>query len=237
MRLVLKRFALLIALTSIASAQSTYLISKPGKVLLTENFDQAPSLPTDFQSGAGEWVIVDKTLRGQQQEKDHHTAFRKIQLDHQDVIYEFDYKIEGDAFSQLLINYDLVHLAKAVTRVDGFSLYKLSEQTKRDQMIAGKRDQGVDPLKGDWSEKNTLLDKADVTLVAGQWHHVIVEMIGDQLAMQVNGQPIQGHHRGLTEKKTNFGFQAGGLEGYVFYDNITVRQALPLTRSMQLNNE
>lgn len=218
--------ALVVLAPSLLSA-GDYLISKPGKILLAQNFDSSTALPEHFKEGAGHWVIVDHTLRGQQQEKDHHTAFRKIHLDHQDVIYEFDFKIEGDAFSQLLINYDLVHIAKAVTRVDGFSILKLSEEKKRNQMTAGNRDQGLDPLKGDWSEKNTVLDEAKISLAVDQWHHVIVELIGDRLAMQVDGQPIQGRHRGLTEKKTNFGFQAGGLEGYVFYDNITIRQALP----------
>ena len=195
--------------------------------MLAQNFDQSSALPEHFHEGAGEWVIVDHTLRGQQREKDHHTAFRKIYLDHQDVIYEYDVKIEGDAFSQLLINYDLVHIAKAMITADEFSLYKLSEQTKRDQMIAQQRDQGNDPLHGDWSEKNTVLDKAAFTIKPGQWVHVVVEMVGDQLAMQINGHPIRGRHRGITEKKTNFGFQAGGLNGFVFFDNIKVWQAMP----------
>jgi hypothetical protein len=55
-------------------------------------------------------------------------------------------------------------------------------------------------------------------------------MIGDRLAMEVDGVRVEGTHIGITEKKTNYGFQAGGMEGYVYYDNIRVWEALPLKR-------
>lgn len=204
-----------------------YLISQPGEILLAEDFNGSAVLPPKFTVGVGDWAIVRGSLRGRQQAADKHTAFRKIFLDHQDVIYEFDVKIDEKTYSQLLINYDLVHLAKAVTRLDSVSVHKILEQKKRDQMAAEKRDQGLDPLQGNWSEKTTALDTAPLKLFPGQWYHVIVELIGDQISMQISGQSIQGRHLSLTEKKTNFGFQAGGFDGFVYYDNVKVSQALP----------
>jgi hypothetical protein len=221
-----------LALTLAALAPGTgfageLLISRQGSLLLAEDFDTAPTLPEKFTSGVGAWTVMDGALRGQQQPKDKHTAFRKIFLDHQDVIYQFDLKIEGDAFAQLLINYDLVHVSKAVVNLDQFAIYKLNEKSKRVQMAAEKRDQGLDPLHGDYTEKNVALDLAEHALQPGQWYRVTVELIGDKMAMQLDGLSVQGHHIGLTEKKTNFGFQAGGFEGYVHFDNIKVWQALP----------
>ena len=89
-----------LALTLAALAPGTgfageLLISRQGSLLLAEDFDTAPTLPEKFTSGVGAWTVMDGALRGQQQPKDKHTAFRKIFLDHQDVIYQFDLKIEG----------------------------------------------------------------------------------------------------------------------------------------------
>ena len=73
-------------------------------MLLRESFD-AEALPELFTVGQGLWTIVNQSLRGQQLAADHHTAFRKIYLDHQNVEYAYDLKLENDAFHQLLINW------------------------------------------------------------------------------------------------------------------------------------
>lgn len=225
-----KYFGCLLGLLLLATAaRADFALSKPGKLLMKEDFDGA-ELPKLFTVGVGNWAIVDHSLRGRQQAKDKHTAFRKIYLDHQDVIYQFDVKIEGDAFSQILINYDLSHIAKCVTRLDEITLFKVYEGKKRKQMAEEGHDPGNDPMQGKWDEKTFAMDTGSVNLKAGQWYRVTIEMIGDRLSMEVDGVRVKGHHIGIAEKKTNYGFQAGGLEGYVYYDNIRVWEALPLKR-------
>ncbi len=147
-------------------------------------------------------------------------------MDHKDVIYEYDMKLEGDGFHQLLINWDLAHIAKCVVRYDSAAVFKIREQKKREQMVREKRDQGLDPLRGDWDEKTFAMDEVPISLEEGKWHHVVVELVGDTLSLTVDGQTARGQHIGLTEKKDNFGFQAGGLESYVFIDNIRVYEAI-----------
>ena len=218
--------SLLFAVTAVGGG---FVLSKPGKLLMKETFDGA-DLPELFTVGVGDWAIVDHTIRGRQQAADKHTAFRKIYLDHQDVIYQFDMKIEGEAFSQILINYDLSHIAKCVTRVDSISVFKVYEGGKRKQMAKEGRDPGKDPMNGKWDEKTFAMDTGAVNLKKGEWYRVTIEMIGDRLAMEVDGVRVEGTHIGITEKKTNYGFQAGGIEGYVYYDNIRVWEALPLRR-------
>ena len=220
---------LLCLLLLTASARADLELSKPGKLLMEENFDGV-DLPELFTVGVGDWAIVDHTLRGRQQAADKHTAFRKIYLDHQDVIYQFDVKMEGDAFSQILINYDLSHLAKCVTRTDSISVFKVYEGGKRKQMAKEGHDPGKDPMKGSWEEKTFAMDTGTVSLKKGKWYRVTIEMIGEVLSMEVDGVRVEGRHIGITEKKTNYGFQAGGMEGYVYYDNIRVWEALPLNR-------
>lgn len=227
-----KKMGLVAASCAVAVAcfgNPEYRLAKPQQLLLAENFDQA-ELPKLFTVGTGDWKIVDGTLRGRELAASKHTAFRKIALNHQDVIYEYDMKLEGKAYTQLLINWDLVHIAKAVIRYDSAVIFKVLEQKKREEMVAGGRDQGRDPLKGNWNEATTALDQAALKLEAGRWYHVVVEVVGDTLSLQIDGHTVVGKHVGLTEKKDNFGFQAGGLEGFVYFDNIKIWSAAPAQR-------
>ena len=206
--------------------KSSYQISTPGKLLLKEDF-AASELPELFTVGVGDWAIVEGTLRGRQLKADRHTAFRKVFLEHTDVIYEYDMKLEGDGFTRLMINWDLVHVSKGEIHLDKAQVYKIKEKNKRAQMAAQKRDQGRDPLKGKYEEKTHPVNEVPLNLKAGQWYHVILESVGDKLCLQIDGQTVMGQHVGFTEKKDNFGFQAGGFDTYVFIDNVRVREAIP----------
>ena len=153
--------------------------------------------------------IIDGVLRGRQLAEDNHTAFREIYLDHQDVIYEYDMKLEGDGFHRLLINWDLVHIAKAEIHYDKAQVVKIREKGKREQMAREKLDQGLDPLHGKYEESTHAINEIPLNLIEGQWYHVVIESVGDKLSLQIDGKTVIGQHIGLKEKKDNFGFQSG----------------------------
>ena len=217
-------FALLLV-PSLAYAGFKSWLAHRGELLLEEDFD-SPDLPELFTVGKGDWKIVNGAMRGRQLREDRHTAFRKVFLDHHDVIYEYDMKIEGDGFHQLLINWDLVHIAKCVVRYDSLTVFKSKEKKKRLQMEAENRDQGLDPLEGQWDQPTFAMDQRSIKLEEGKWYHVVVELVGDTLSLTVDGVTARGRHIGLAEKKDNFGFQAGGLESYTYIDNVRVYEAV-----------
>jgi hypothetical protein len=171
--------------------------------------------------------IVDGVLRGRQLAADNHTAFRKIYLDHYNVIYEYDMKMEGEGFHRLMINWDLVHIAKVEIHYDKAQVVKIREKGKREQMAREKRDQGFDPLNGEWNEATHAVEETSLNLKEGQWYHIVSESVGDKLSLQINGKTVVGQHIGFTEKKDNFGFQSGGLGSYLYIDNVRVREAIP----------
>ncbi|MDA9763766.1 MAG: hypothetical protein P8L44_19805 [Opitutales bacterium] len=219
-------FISFILLSNFASAKSTYQLSTPGKLLLSEDFGSS-ELPELFTVGVGDWAIIDGTLRGRQQPEDKHTAFRKIYLDHYHVIYEYDMKLEGDGFTRLMINWDLVHVSKGEIHLDKAQVFKIKEKGKRAQMAAQNRDQGLDPLQGNYEEKTHAVNEVSLNLREGQWYHVILESVGDKMCLQVDGQTVIAQHVGFTEKKDNFGFQAGGFDTHLYIDNVRVREAIP----------
>ncbi|GAB5562074.1 MAG: hypothetical protein SynsKO_37210 [Synoicihabitans sp.] len=191
------------------------------RILLNESFDGA-NLPELFTEGRGNWVVENHILTGQEQAADKHTAFRKIYLDHQDVRYAYDMRIEDDAFHQLLINWGLAHIAKVVIKIDEAQIIKIKELKKRQQMQSLGHDQGLDPLAGEWNHPNETLASMPLSLNRGRWYRVVIEMKADQISLEIDGKKISGRHIGITEKKDNFGFQAGGLAGKISFDNIVV---------------
>jgi hypothetical protein len=195
-------------LSSVCFGETEYQLSEPGKLLLKEDFESS-ELPEHFREGAGAWKIVDGTLRGRQRAEDKHTAFRKIYLDHYNVIYEYDMKMEGEGFTRLMINWDLVHIAKGEIHYDKAQIVKIREKGKREQMAREKRDQGFDPLHGEWNEATQAVEETSLNLKEGQWYHVVIESVGDKLSLQIDGKTVVGQHIGFTEKKDNFGFQSG----------------------------
>jgi heat shock protein HspQ len=94
-------------------------------------------------------------------------------------------------------------------------------------MAAQNRDQGLDPLQGNYEEKTHAVNEVSLNLREGQWYHVILESVGDKMCLQVDGQTVIAQHVGFTEKKDNFGFQAGGFDTHLYIDNVRVREAIP----------
>tara|TARA_R110000850_G_scaffold125759_3_gene244370 strand:- start:2884 stop:3561 length:678 start_codon:yes stop_codon:yes gene_type:complete len=213
------------ALTLNLHADDALVLATKGELLYEENFEE---LTKRLSVGAGDWQIVDgKSIKGMQMKKDGHTAFRKMFLDHQDVIYQFDFKFEGEAHPKFLINYELVHLANCIIKRNEVSISKLNEAGKRKQMEALAKEQGKPIEKGDWQKMNVVLDKKAVSFEDDQWYTVTIELVGDQLAARIGDVVIRGQHAGLKERKTNFGIQADGLNEWVHFDNLRIWAAEP----------
>ena len=127
-------------------------ISKKGKLLYEENFE---AITKRLKVGKGDWQIVDgKHIKGMQLKADKHTAFRKMFLDHQDVIYQFDVMLTGKAYAKLLINYELVHIANCLIKPKELVITKLNEYKKRKMMEEVAKKKGLPIEKGEWQKKN-----------------------------------------------------------------------------------
>jgi hypothetical protein len=214
---------LLIGLSLNLQAEDSLVLAAKGKLLYEENFSQ---LSERLQVGKGDWRIVDgHSIKGMQLAADRHTAFRKMFLDHQDVIYQFDFKFEGKAYAKFMINYELVHLANCIIKPGEVSISKLNEAGKRRQMEAVDKAAGRPLRKGPWQKKNVVLAKQPVSLESGKWHTATIELVGDQMVARVGDVVLRGRHPGLKEKKTNFGIQAAGLGEWVHFNNLKIWQA------------
>ena len=196
-------------------AEDSLTLSSKGELIYEENFEE---LTKRLQVGEGKWQIVDgASIKGMQQKEDGHTAFRKMFLDHQDVIYQFDTMLEDTAYAKFLINYERVHLANCIIKPKEFSISKLNEVNKRKQMEALAKAEGKPVEKGDWQKKNVVLAREEISIEKGQWCTVTIELVGDQMVAHLGDVTLRGKHPGLKERKTNFGIQAAGLNGWVHF--------------------
>lgn len=197
------------------------LMAVKGKILFEESFD-SDDLPSRFQTGTGDWSIRDGALRGQELKASHHSAFRKLFLDHQDVVYQVDFKIKGDATARFMINYELVHVANCFANKNEFTFTKLAEANKRKVMedLAKKNNQPIE--QGDWQKKPIKFSQPNSGFKEDTWYTLTIELVGDEALAHLDGRTVYAKHSGLKERKTNFGLQAVGLDGSVTFDNLKV---------------
>jgi hypothetical protein len=196
-----------------------------GALLLQESFDGRMDLPEIFRTGTGEWSLQDGALRGRELKESHHAAFRKLFLEHRDVVYQVDFKIQGEATARFMINYDLVHLANCTVSKTEFAVTKLAEAAKRAEMEAQAKKNGEPIERGEWQQKPVKFSRPNAGFKEDTWYTLVIELVGDEIVAQLDGMTIHVRHPGLTERKTNFGLQAAGLNGTVFFDNLKVWSA------------
>jgi poly(3-hydroxybutyrate) depolymerase len=210
--------------SSRSSSSRELQMAEKGDLLFEESFD-GPDLPERFRTGTGDWSIHDNALHGQELKSSHHSAFRKLFLNHQDVVYQFDFKIEGDATARFMINYELVHVANCFANKSEFTFTKLAESKKRKAMeeLAKKNNTLIE--KGDWQKKPIKFSKANSDFQEGEWYTMTIELVGDEAVAHLDNQTVYAKHAGLRERKTNFGLQAVGLDGSVTFDNVKVWSA------------
>ena len=94
-------------------------------------------------------------------------------------------------------------------------------------MEALAKAEGKPVEKGDWQKKNVVLAREEISIEKGQWCTVTIELVGDQMVAHLGDVTLRGKHPGLKERKTNFGIQAAGLNGWVHFCNLRIWKAEP----------
>lgn len=200
------------------------ILAKKGELIFDESFN-ATTLPAKFHTGTGDWTIQDGALNGHELKASHHSAFRKLFLDHQDVVYQVDFKIQGEGTARFMINYELVHIANCFVNKNEFTVSKLGETGKRAAMekLAIQNKQPIE--KGPWQKKTIKYSKPNPNFKQNKWYTLTIELVGDEVLAHCDGQTLYAQHPGFKERKTNFGLQAVGLQADVTYDNLKIWSA------------
>lgn len=198
--------ALLLALPCYAAknAALTPILAKPGKTVFEQNFDSG-SLDKPWAVAKGDWQIVDGAIVGREKAEDKHAGVLSLALPNKDSIVSFSIKLDGAKGADLSFNHAKGHLFRLGIAPDGLTL----------RTDADKKDKSI---------KSVALGKAGVKFEPGQWVTLLVEVKGNQIAVQTdNGAKIAGSDSRVSTAKVNYRFVVKGAA--VAIDDLKISEA------------
>ncbi len=173
-----------------------------GKLLFSDDFSSG-ALGAEWKPLKGTWDVADGALRGKEKAEDKHAAVLKYLRPYRNLAVQFSFKFDGAKQASLSMD-GKGHVCRVVLTPKGFTLRK-----------DGSADKSV---------KAVDLGKGEIELKPGEWHTMLVEVVGDTLLAQVDDKVVvHGSNAGIDVDKASIGFPVAG-EGIVI-DDVRVWEA------------
>lgn len=181
------------------------LLTERGKLLFRDDLTQP--LGKEWRAAKGKWEVVNGAIRGAEQKADMHGAVARHAMPFQNVIIQYDFKLEGARQTSLSINAAKGHLCRVVINPTTLSVRK-------------------DSLDKNVTDEAAVLDTRNTTVAPNVWHTLVIEIRGQEMLATLNGKETAfGSHPGLEKEKANFGFTVAGEA--VSFRNLRVWEGLP----------
>jgi hypothetical protein len=189
-----------------ARAAEGPLLVIPGKVIYESPLNSKPSAP--WSTAKGKWEAVDGVLRGSELPEDKHPGVTRTTLDLPDAVaieYHFRF-LEGAKGTTLSVNSASGHVCRVLMAPNSFTVQK-------------------DDHDHEGPDKGVVFTRQAAELSPGAWHTVRMEISGDQMLGQCDGQYGFGSDPLIGTKKNNVGFTVSGQS--VEFRNFKVLAATP----------
>ncbi|MEN9576309.1 MAG: hypothetical protein RL514_4164 [Verrucomicrobiota bacterium] len=181
-------------------------MSERGKLRFSDDF-AGEALKPEWGLLKGKWALVNGALRGTEVETDNHAAVTRNRFDYRNAVIQLSFKLDGCKTASLSLNNQQGHVGRVLLTPKDFTV-------QRDK-----------PSKQS-AEKAAKLDTKESQLADGQWHTLLVELVGDRMLARVDGKVVAfGEHAGLDTEKKDFGFTVAGSS--LLVDNVRVWEATP----------
>jgi hypothetical protein len=184
-----------------------------GKLLLSDDLTQK----IDYESwrlAIGKWELADGAARGTELAEDHHPGVMRHALPCQNVIFQYEVKLDGAKQTTFSINDAKEHVARVIIMPTGFRAQK-------------------DDHDHDGPDKAVPFPTKNVPFKSGEWHTVVAEIVGDTMVATVDGaNPSAGSDPLLATPKANIGFTVSGATASV--RNLRVWEATPKPEAEKL---
>jgi hypothetical protein len=203
------------------------LMTKPGKLLVSEDFAQQPPPPegstAQFASGfkgwrcnvvprGGHWEAVDGMFKGTENPEMHHPATASIGLDFKDVIITCEVRMHDVPLDGRKTRFFAVRTCDTKDYVCSIFLNETGLRIEKDDNDHGGPDKAVP------------LGALAAPIKLGEWQKVTFEILGEEMVGTLNGQSLTGRHPLIGEDKKSIMF-VSGVEGAVRH--LRVWEALP----------
>ena len=199
LRLLLTIFLALLTVRETSASDAQPLMAVRGKLLFEDDFKR-PDLAPKWNVGKGFWIIKDSVATAAENPEDHHGAYAFINpnLDYKDVIAEFSFKLNGA--SDLVLNMrdqrykgaQAGHILRATIMPKRYQIADMKLGGMKWENYQIKHDPKADPaLKKEVDER--IKDKQttfNAPIDHSTWHQARAEVVGDELLLSVDGQPV-----------------------------------------------
>ena len=191
----------------------TPLLTKPGKLLFSEDFSQVPHerdkqnrTRGGWQSGKGKWEIKDGVLVGAEKpEENHGGMLTKPRLAFHDAAVQVSFRLDGARRITLDAN------SQALGRILAVSVSS-TELTLARSLAGG--------------DKLEVLDKLTLQLEPGTWHTLLLEIQGRDVVATIDGrETVFGTGERIDVDKTSVQLRVGGAS--VAFKNLRVWEVTP----------
>jgi len=177
------------------------LLAQPAKPAPKETFD-AGKLPKGWVVNKGDFSVKEGLIVGWEKKEDKHAAVLTMQKPFKNAIVRFSFNRDGATNFNVSLNHPKGHLFRVVIGEESLTIIK-------------------DKDVKDAASKPLVLAKADGSIPSGKWHTVLLEIVGDKVAVQIDsGLKLEASHPGLNVEKTGYRFVMKGSK--LLLDDVTV---------------
>jgi hypothetical protein len=236
--------ALLLAAMTLSAKEPAPLMTKPGKQLLCEDFSGV-SLPAKWQPGGRpkSFSVVDGALQGVCLPDDSHGPAISVPIEGRNLTIQFSVKLAKSGVVLFLVDGEsrfggTAHLLRvalggkfAALQQDRGSLESKQAQAAEKAKAAKESRKPAPPTKEQLDDpkfyRTELLGRKAAELADGQWHHVLVEINGNDAVAQVDGVVLRAKGTVFDVKKSRLVFLIG-MSGTMLIDDVKVWENEPL---------
>ncbi|MCX6898311.1 MAG: hypothetical protein NT105_06380 [Verrucomicrobia bacterium] len=223
-----------IAKTELSAADKLPILGKPGKLLFEDDFSRS-AMPPKWRLGKGFWEIHDGVVAAAENPDDHHGAYAYAEprFPYKDIVAEFSFKFDGSTGCHLMMedsNYKGAHaghIIRATVTPTSAQLADSKFGTMKNEIYEKNKDPNTSPEEKKQIQES-IKDKAasfKIALDPGKWHQARVEVVGDEMLISIDNQPV-GYLKseGVTHPTKNMvGFTVAGKSTQL--DNVKVWDA------------
>lgn len=217
-----------------SAAEKLPILGKTGKLLFEDDFARS-EMPPKWRLGKGFWEIHNGVVTAAENPDDHHGAYAYAEprFPYKDIVAEFSFKFDGSTGCHFMMedsNYKGAHAGHIIRATITPASANLADSKfggMKNEIYEKMKDTSTSPEEKKRIQES-IKDKSasfKIALDAGQWHQARVEVVGDEMLLSIDSQPV-GYLKseGVNHPTKNMaGFTVAGKSTQL--DNVKVWEA------------
>lgn len=183
----------------LSAAEKLPILGKPGKLLFEDDFPRS-EMPPKWRLGKGFWEIRGNVVVAAENPEDKHGAYAYVEprFVYKDIVAEFSFKFDGSTGCHFMMedsNYKGAHAGHIIRATITPTSAQLADSkfgTMKNEIYEKMKDPNTSPEEKKQIQAS-IKDKAasfKIALDTDKWHQGRVEVVGDEMLLSVDNQPV-----------------------------------------------